>query len=298
MHAKIFENLQTRMAAFGFESNEDYAYQVRCLLESPAERIRCLNIEGESNRRRTAFADALARALDFPHILYHDFTQQHPPQPDVILPPSRDEQGREEPAIEPLDQILSEACAFSEGARTVLILDQLQAADFREHLRIYQLLKTARWTFRDAVYYASPRHLVVFLISEKPLYHSLQKSSFRIWVSAVSGRRVDYDPSDFGLGDNARDMLAALAELFAVLGLTPTRSEYAKILQNVETLIRDTEALRHSIFGWTEGIDRDLLFSKELEPLLDAAMRTIEDYIGVDVVEIGDTTTPTPPARQ
>jgi hypothetical protein len=103
------------MAEHGFESNDDYEFQVRCLLESPARGLRTLNIEGDSERRKTAFANALARALDFPRCLYHDFTELHPPQPDLILPPSRDELGRAEPPIEPLDQTVSEACAQSEG---------------------------------------------------------------------------------------------------------------------------------------------------------------------------------------
>ena len=103
------------MARHGFESNDDYDYQVRCLLASDLRTIRCLDIEGDSGRRKTAFASALGHALEYPRILYHDFTQQNPPLPDVILPPTKDEQGREEPPIDPFDQIVSEACAFSEA---------------------------------------------------------------------------------------------------------------------------------------------------------------------------------------
>jgi hypothetical protein len=47
------------MAEHGFESNDDYEFQVRCLLESPTRGLRTLNIEGglgaaqDSLRQRT-----------------------------------------------------------------------------------------------------------------------------------------------------------------------------------------------------------------------------------------------------
>ena len=162
-------SLREKMAEYGFESNDDYEFQVRCLLESPNRGLRALNIEGDSERRKTAFANALARALDYPHCLYHDFTEQHPPPPDLILPPSRDELGRAEPPIQPLDQTPSEACAQSEGEPTILILDQLQAADFREHIRVHRLIADCAWEVRGGHYYANPRHLLIFLISVVPL---------------------------------------------------------------------------------------------------------------------------------
>ncbi|HYN76184.1 MAG TPA: hypothetical protein VES73_00125, partial [Lamprocystis sp. (in: g-proteobacteria)] len=168
-------SLREKMAQHGFESNDDYEFQVRCLLEGPTRTLRTLNIDGDGERRKSAFATALARALEFPHCLYLDFTENHPVQPDVILPPTQDELGREEPPIEPLDQTVSEACAQSEGEPTVLILDQLQAADFREHIRIHRLIADCFWDVRGGRYYANPRHLLLFLISESPLYHSLQK---------------------------------------------------------------------------------------------------------------------------
>ena len=193
-------SLREKMAAHGFESNDDYEFQVRCLLEGPTGKLRALNIEGDSERRKTAFATALAGALEFPHVLYLDFTQAHPPLPDVILPRSQDELGREEPPIEPLDQTVSEACAQSEGEPCILILDQLQAADFREHIRIHRLIADCFWDVRGGRYFANPRHLLVFLISELPLYHSLQKESFRIWVGRVSECQIEHDPADFGFG--------------------------------------------------------------------------------------------------
>ena len=278
--------LQEKMAIHGFESNDDYEYQVRCLIRNPADGIRCLNVEGDSTRRKTAFAYALAQALEYPHILYHDFTQQNPPQAEIILPPSKDERGLKAADIEPLDQIVSEACAFSLAEDTILILDQLQAADFREHIRIYKLLQNAEWQSRDATYYAHRKHFLVFLISEDSLYHSLQKSSFRVWVKRVSDQRVDYQPAEFGLGEEAREMMQALAELFDVLGVTPTRSEYRKLLNDVHMSIRTGEYLRHSIYGWTEGVDRTLLYSDELTPLVQKVTASIQEYIGVDEMEM------------
>ena len=274
------------MADFGFESNDDYDYQIRCLLDNRVDRIRCLYVDGDSGRRNTAFANALAQALEYPHVLYHDFTQQNPEPAEVILPPSRDETGRQAAPILPLDSVLSEACAFSLAEDSILILDQLQAADFRDQIRIYRFLHSSEWHTRDCTYHANPRHLLVVLISEQELYHSLRKSSFRIWVNRVSERVVDYRPEEFGLEADARPMMAALAELFSGLGVTPTRSEYTKLLQDVGRNVRTADQLRHSLFGWTEGADRSLLWSPELEPLVDRAVRAIEDYLGVQVVDL------------
>jgi hypothetical protein len=279
-------SLRDKMARHGFESNEDYSFQLRCLLGNDSGSIRCLNIAGDSGRRKTAFATALAQAMEYPRVLYHDFTQQHPPLPDVILPPSQDEQGREEPPIEPFDQILSEACAFSEAENTILIIDQLQAADFREHIRVYQFLVNATWHFRDASYQANRQHLLVFLISEETLYHSLHKLSFRVWVDRDCRHSVRYRPADFDLEPTAGPLLDALADLFEQLGTTPTRSEYAHLLRDMQQRIRTPSALRHGIYGWTEGIDRAPLYAAALDPLCARVMQALEAYIGVDEVEL------------
>ncbi len=278
--------LRDKMADFGFESNEDYDYQVRCLLQAPFEGIRCLNIEGDSKRRKTAFASALAEALDYPHILYHDCAEQKPPQPDIILPPSKDEQGRKAPPIESLDQRFAEACGFSEAEKTVLILDQLQASDFRDHIRIYQFVTSGDWTFRDSSHHANRAHLLLLLISEEPLYHSLQKHSFRIWVSSVSHRLVPYEPQEFGLTEDARPMMEELGLLFGTLGMTPTRSEYAHLLHDLHERVRSREGLRHSIYGWTEGVDRGLLYADSLTEQLDRVVDSVLGYLGFHEVEL------------
>jgi hypothetical protein len=221
----------SKMARYGFESNDDYEFQVRCLMESPARTLRTLNIEGDSERRKTAFATPWPGPWSCATV-YHDFTERTPPQPDVILPPSKDEMGREEPPIERLDQVVSEACAYSEGTPTMLILDQLQVADFREHLRINRLICDLSWTFRGARFFANPRNLLVFLISEEPLYHSLQRVSYRGSGSAGSPRsRSTIGPSDFGLGEEAGPLFSALGSLFRGPRPAPTRSELAHILR-------------------------------------------------------------------
>ncbi|WP_295405276.1 hypothetical protein [uncultured Thiocystis sp.] len=268
-------SLREKLAEHGFESNDDYEFQLRCLLESPTRGVRTLNIEGDGERRKTAFATALAHALDYPHVLYHDFTDEHPPLPEIILPPSRDELGREEPPIAPLDQIVSEACAQSEGEPTVLILDQLHAADFREHIRVHRLVRSGVWTVLEGRYFANPRHLLLFLISEEPLYHSLQKESFRIWIGRVSERQVRYCPSDFGLDPSAQPLFDAFADLFRVLGTAPTRSEFTHLLRDLRLHARSVEHLQLSLYGRTEGLDRQALAASslagELAKVMDAA---------------------------
>ncbi|MBT5229541.1 MAG: hypothetical protein HOM11_04610 [Methylococcales bacterium] len=278
--------LQQKMAEFGFESNDHYDYHVRCLLKSDNNSIRCMNVEGDSDRRMTAFANALAYALNYPHILYYDFTETEPPPPVQAESPDRAKGQDDDSVISPLERTVSEACAFSEGENTILIIDQLQAADFKDHIRLYQFMKTAQWKMGDAAFVASRKNLLVFLISEKPLYHSLQKISFKVWVNKASKRAVDYQPQDFGLGDEAIDIMANLAIVFNALKLTPTQSEYQKILTDLQRHIRHIEALQHAIYGWTEGIDRKLLYTETLHPLLQNVINSVEQLVGLDEVEL------------
>ena len=71
------------------------------------------------------------------YLLYYDFTQKAEIEGKVVIPPSKDEQGITEQAVNNFDHIMSEACAFSEGDKTIVILDQLHTADFKDHIRIY-----------------------------------------------------------------------------------------------------------------------------------------------------------------
>lgn len=278
------DSLRTRLAAHGFESNDDYDFHLRCLLDTPTSGARALNIAGDGDRRKTAFATALARALDIPRIGYHDFTARHPPPPEVILPPSQDELGRVAVPIEPLDQTVSEACAQSEGGPTVLILDQLQAADFREHLRIFHLISRGDWRMGDARHVANLQHLLVFLISEEPLYHALHKASFRVWIGPRSERLAVYRPEDFGFDAAAQGLFAALAASFDRLGSAPTPSEFALLLNDLRWQVRTLEHLRISLFGRIEGIERGQLqipaVSECLEAVVEAAQTLfIEEHI-------------------
>lgn len=279
-------NLRERMAEHGFESNIDYAYHVRCLLSQPVDQVPALSVEGDSGRRKTAFATALAAALEYPQQVYHDFTQVSDPPPRVVPPPSKDEEGREEPPIPAFERVMSDACAFSEGEKTVLILDQLQAADFRDHIRLYHFLVESEWHARDATFVANPQNLIVLLISEEPLYHSLQKASFSAWVPRASVGESDYTPADFGLGPEAGDLMAALGDLFRQLGVQPTPSEFRKLLHDIRHNVRTAEELGHSIYGWTEGVDRTLLLSERIQRRIATIMPLIEDYVGVEHVEI------------
>lgn len=281
-------SLTSKLTEHGFESNDDYEFQVRCLLETPTSGIRALNIEGDGERRKTAFANALARALDFPQILYHDFTDAHPPLPDVILPLSRDELGREEPPIEPLDRIVSEACAQSEGDPTVLILDQLQAADFREHVRLHHLIKNGFWDVRGGSYFASPNRLLIVLISETPLYHALRQESFRLWIGRQSERQLVYHPADFDLGLEAQPVFDALTCLFEALGAAPTRREFTRLLNDLRLHVRTAEHLRLSLYGRLEVIERESLSDPRFLEAQHRILEAAQSWLVTEHIELAD----------
>lgn len=295
----LMPSLTKKLTEYGFESNDDYEFQVRCLLETPISGIRALNIEGDGERRKTAFANALARALDFPQILYHDFTDAHPPLPDVILPPSQDELGREEPPIEPFDRIVSEACAQSEGDPTVLILDQLQAADFREHIRLHRLIKDGFWEVRGGSYFANPNRLLIVLISEEPLYHALRQESFRLWIGRQSERQLVYHPADFGLGPDAQPVFDALTQLFESLGAAPTRREFTRLLDDLRLHVRILAHLRLSLYGRLEVIEREALSDPRLRPAQNRILEAAQGWLVTEHIELsGDRSDPDPNQEQ
>lgn len=279
-------SLRERMTQYGFESNIDYGYHLRCLLTQPADHVPALNVEGDSGRRRTAFANALAGALEYPRSVYHDFTQEQDPAAATAPQPKPDEDGRQEPPVPAFERAMSDACAFSEGERTILILDQMQAADFREHLRLYRFIVEREWQFRDAVFTANPNNLLVMLISEESLYHSLQKVTFSVWVPRASVGESDYQPEDFGLGPEASALMEALGALFRELGVQPTPSEFRRLLNDIHHNVRTAEELLTSIYGWTEGIERQLLMSDRIQQRAAEIMPLIEEYVGVEHVEL------------
>lgn len=278
--------LQKRMADYGFESNDDYEYHLRCLMNSQFEGIKAINVEGHKGRRKTAFANALGRALEYPHLLYYDFTQKAGAEGKVIIPPSEDEHGISEPPVSDFDHNMSEACAFSEGEQTVLILDQLQAADFKDHIRIYHFIKSCEWSYGNNSLKASKKNLLLLLIGDEPLYHSLQKCSFRIWINAVSSAQKDYSPADFNLQEDVLPIMEALAEIFNQLEVAPTYSEYKNILRDIHYNVHTEQQLTHSLYGWMEGVNRELIHSRQMQPLLIRVIDKIQQYHGMDEVII------------
>ena len=282
------KTLQKKMADYGFESNDDYEYQLRCLNNSTFEGIKTINIEGHKGRRKTAFASALGRALEYPNLLYYDFTQKNALEGKVVIPPSEDEHGITEQPVSDFDHIMSESCAYSEGEQTVLILDQLQFADFKDHIRIYHFIKSCEWVYGDNKLKANKKNLLFLLISEDPLYHSLQKCSFRIWINNISSAHKNYSPADFELYDDILPVMTTLADVFDKLEIAPTHSEYKNILQDVHYTIHTEQQLIHSLYGWMEGIDRELIYSKAMRPTLTQVIEQIQAYHGIDEVVIGD----------
>ena len=283
--------LRDKMAEFGFESNDNYDYQLRCLLDCSGTQLRTLNIEGEGGRRKTAFANALAQALEYPHLAYFDFRAAT--EADEAAAASNSATKPEQtPPVGPFDRAVIDSCALSEADKSILIIDQFQAADFREHIRFYDFIKSCEWEINDANYFANRKNLLVFLISEEPLYHSLRKSSFTVWVSASSARASPYEPRELGLEESAAPVLDALSELFNLLGLLPTRSEYQRIFADIGDRVRTGEELALSIYGWTEGIDRELLFSPQVSSLIEKVMPIVQDYVGIDEVELSSNDVP------
>ena len=278
--------LRKRMAEFGFESNDDYEFQLRALFESRAANLRCLHVAGDSGRRKTAFAHALARALEYPHVVYHDFTVAEPPPAPIVL--SEESKENPEPIEAPLtgfERAVTEACAFSEAARTVLIVDQLQAADFRDQTRLYHFVRTGEWDVAQVHVRANAKQMLVVLVSEAPLYHSLAKVSYRVWTDA-SGGRFEFRPEDFSLDQDARELFAALAALFEAVGSVPTPTEMQHILDDLLRFVRTDEQLRHTVFGWMERVDRAALASTAHAAVVRAAVDAVNAYVGLEEVEL------------
>jgi len=278
--------LQEKMAEFGFESNDDYQYHLKSFFSAEHGFIRVLNIEGEQQRRKTAFANALALSLEYPHHLYYDFSQQEPIEGKVILPDSKDEDGVQAPPVSDFDHIMSEACAFSEAEDTVLILDQLHLTDFQNHIRLYHFIQTQMWNYNNTELQANKNKLILFFISQEPLYHSLQKCSFRLWVNTVSDKHISYVPEDFDLSPQAKPFMQELSQLFIELGLSPTKSEYRHILHDIHFNIETEEHLIHSLYAWMEGINRDILLSKQIKHPLKKVMDEIHNYLIAEQVEL------------
>lgn len=276
--------LKKNLAAHGFSSEESYDHGVQCFLNSPTEHIRCLHIDGDSGRRRTAFAHALANVLKVPHVLYFEFGRDRP-APQVI----RIQEGEEiieEPPVEELDRVLTEACAQSEAEPTVLILDQLHKTRFLNHIRLYEFLQTGEWRYSDVQFQANPLNLKVFLISDEPLYHSLQRYSFRLWV-ADQAPQTEISAADLGLDKAAVSWLEPLQSLFRQMGISPTLEEYRHLAYDIEGQIHNLHQLEVSLFGWVEAVDRAQLETEAvrgcLNTLLEAILQSREVHEEIEI---------------
>ena len=274
-------SLKSRLSQHGFTSSESYDHAVQCFLSNPTQHIRCLHIDGDCGRRRTAFAHALANALEASQVLYYEFGKDKPvPQ---IIRIQEGEEIIEEPPIDALDRILTEACAQSEAEQTVLILDQLQQTQFLNHIRLYEFLKTGLWRYSDVQYQANLLNLNVFLISDESLYHSLQSCSFRLWISESNRAVTKVTAFDLGLNEQNCNWLTALQLLFNDLKLTPTIEEYQRLAFDIERHVHNKQQLKVSLFGWVENINRSMLDSEEIQLPLDNVLQAI--LLGKDIHE-------------
>ena len=266
--------LKQQLAEYGFEARENYDYAVQCFLNSSNHNIPCLNVDGDPGRRKTAFAHALAQVMDVSHVLYFEFGAEKPvPQVVRVV---EGEEVVEEPPTAPFDRVMIQACTLSEAETTILILDHLHLARFKQHIRLYEFIKNSHWSYSDVSFYANNKNLQIFIISSEPLYHSLQQVSFRLWISAEQGVADTIQPIDLDLDDCCREWLEPLNELLAELGVTPTISEYKKLAHDIEHHVRTPDQLRTSIFGWVEAVDRKRLFGKSIEPYIFGVIKVIE----------------------
>jgi hypothetical protein len=278
-------SLRRELARHGFESNTDYGFALDCLFAARIEHVRCLHVDGSAGRRKTAFANALGLALEYPHVLYHDFSQV---EPEPVLLPVQLEDGSLAPAEAPLpafERSLTEACAFSESDRTLLILDQLQAAPFADQLELTEFLRSGEWSTSAGSVVAHRGRLLVALICDGELYHSLARLSYRIWTDAERAH-LDYRPEDHGLGTDAEPLFAALSACFEVLAVSPTPSEFERLLADLLRRAHGIEQLRQTLFGHIEGLEHERLRAEPAQPALIAVLEALDELRGVDHIEL------------
>ena len=279
-------SLRSKLAEHGFESNDDYDHALRCLLEQAVPHLRVLHVDGAAGRRKTAFAQALGPALGFVHALYHDFSAPEPATSTVATVLEDGSPGPSEPGLSLFERAMSEACAYSESAPTLLILDQLQAAHFNDQRRLYQFAMEREWTNAAGTVQANGRNFLLAIVSEQPLYHSLAKCSFRVWTDAQRAF-LDYRPADYSLGPEAGALFEALTALCLAVNCAPTPSEFGMVLQDLLQRARSEEQIRQSLFGRVETAERERLYSPESVAPLRAVMLELERLLGADEVTLG-----------
>jgi hypothetical protein len=275
-------SLKQRLAEHGFVSDEDFGYPLQCLLSAPVEHLRCLNLEGDSGaRRRTAFAYALGHALGHEHVLYHEFTDPPPPPPVRIEPAEETDKPPGEPPADALDRIMAEACALSEGEPTFLILDQLHQARFQIHIRLAEFIRDGIWRYGELALKGHRRNLLVVLISDDPLYHTLKLMAFSLWLGRNEPSDQAVTPGMLGLADNARPMLDALKAVFDTLDVHPTLEEYRRVVHDLHVNVNTAAELRQSIYGWVEGVERTHLMSAYLDQVMGSQWPAFRAYLGL-----------------
>lgn len=279
-------SLRRKLAEHGFESNDDYEHALRCVFEQPADRLRVIHVDGLAGRRKTAFANALGAALGYGHVLYHDFSDAQPVATAPAQPQADAVAGEADAPLSRFERAITEACAFSEAETTVLILDQLQQAPFAEHLRLHRFAESGQWVNALGLVQANPRHFLLLLVSEQPLYHSLARCCFRVWTDAQRAWQ-DFRPADYGLGPESAGLFDALGHLFAALAAAPTPSEFGHLLDDLMQRARSEEMLRQSVFGRLEGVERSQLYSPDALPALRAVLDKAERLLGAEHVELG-----------
>ncbi|KFN44931.1 hypothetical protein [Arenimonas oryziterrae] len=280
-------SLRRKLAEHGFESNDDYDHALRSLFGQEPDHLRVLHVDGLAGRRKTAFAQALGRALDYPHVLYHDFSGEEAPPAPFPVQLDDGSTGPVEPPLSGFERVMTEACAYSEAAQTLLILDQLQAAHFADQARLYHFVMKREWSNAAGTVHAHGKNLLLAVISEQPLYHSLAKCSYRVWTDAQRAF-LDYRPGEFGLGVEAQGLFAAIATVCVALQAAPTPSEFAHLLSDLVRHARSEDQIRQSFFGRIENIDRPRLYSPELVVPLRDLLVELERLLGADEVILGD----------
>ncbi|VAW70061.1 hypothetical protein MNBD_GAMMA10-965, partial [hydrothermal vent metagenome] len=181
----------------------------------------------------------------------------------------------EEPPLDDFDRVLTEACAQSEALSTVLILDQLHKTRFLNHIRLYEFVQSAIWRYSDVQFQANALNLKIFLISDEPLYHSLQCHSFRIWVACTESTGKSISAAELGLAEENSGWLLAMQALFNELRISPTLEEYKRLSFDIEHHVFDLQQLKVSLYGWVENVNREQLESEAIQALLDEVLQAI-----------------------
>jgi hypothetical protein len=277
-------NLKRALAEHGFESNEDFGFEMRCVFQSQQKSLRAVHVAGSLGRRKTAFAQALGAALGFAHRLYFDFLRP----PEVRAPTLAIDDPHDAPASKPLsalDRIVLESCAYSEAARTVLTLDQLQASSFTDQERLCQFVLTHHWQAADSEVRAYSRNFLLLLISEAPLYHGLRKASFRVQTDPVAAGEA-LRAAELGLPASAQALLDALAALHLVLNTAPTASEWQLLLSDLEARVRTLDQLKRALFGRIELLSWESLCEASVTPYLERVLAELGGLLGIEEIDL------------